>query len=141
MIGVDDLSIDALAHLIDDVFLPIVNIAAELRRDRELALATLQSLNAGILTEVQRERVLSSQIRRTVVPHYVRLRDHYVQYQSDIGGWISVCNGELQDALSGRPEGHTADLLYEDPEVVLRFVLGSEHQLTRMSARLRELTY
>jgi hypothetical protein len=141
MIGVDELSIEALGHLINDVFLPIVNIAAELKRDRELAIATLQSLNAGILTKVQHERVLSSQIRRTVVPHYIRLRDHYLQYQSDIGSWISVRSGELQDSLNGRPAGYSADLLYEDHEMVLQFVLGSQCQLTRMSARLRELTF
>jgi hypothetical protein len=139
--SLQDLSAEALAHLINDVFLPVANIAAELDRDRQLASATLQKLGSDHPTIAQRERILSALIGRSVVTHYVRLREHYDQHQSEIGAWTSIRGDELVDALSVRPERGNADLFYQDPEVVRHFVLGCQRQLTSMSARLRELTY
>ena len=139
--SIEDLSVEALAHLIKDVFLPVVNIAADLDRDRQLALATLQELGSGHPTIAQHERILSLQIGRAVMTHYVRLREHYVQHQSEIGALTSIRGGELVNALSVCPERGNADLLYQDPELVRQFVLGCQRQLTSMSARFRELTY
>jgi hypothetical protein len=137
----ENLSVEDLDHLIRDVFLPVSNIAAQLDSDRQLALATLQALGANPQTTAQHERILSAQVGRSVMPHYVRLREHYAQNRQEIEAWISVRRGDLEDALNACIEAGNAGLLYQDPDVIRDFVLACEHQLTGLSARFRELTY
>lgn len=135
---VKDLPVDVLAHLIRDVFLPVINVAADLDRDRGLAVATLKTLQFDGPKSAQLQRIRAGQLKRSVLPHYVQLHEHFLQYQSEFEAWLPVTAADLVNAL--RRTDDTA-VLYEDSVVVRSFIFECQNLLQKMSARLKELTY
>jgi hypothetical protein len=133
-----DHSVDELDRLITDVLGPVVRIASELDAGRQLAMATLNSLESNQMSATQAARVREGQVRRSVLPHYAKLREHYMRYETDLAKLSSVPGAELLATLAAREDG---SLLYGDSEAVSTFVTECEAQLNALSARFRELTY
>ena len=139
--NVQDLTLDDLDHLSERVFPPIVTIATDLDRARQLATATVSEVGAHPLAPAQHNRMLAVLVRRVVAPHYAGFLSQYVMHVTEYERWVPHDRETLETALREGANSDEGGLLYDDPAPVRAFVQACHDLLVRMDARFKELTY
>ena len=139
--NIRDLTLDELDHLIERIFQPIIKIAGNLDRARQLAAATVQEVDTTRPAAKQRDRMLAALVKRIVRPHYASFLAEYDTHHAEYARWVPHDRAELENAFREGANSDDAVLLYDDAPPVRTFVLGCYQLLERMHARFKELTY